>query len=185
MRTVVVAAVLVVLALGGVVLAVALARDEAPPALSGPVPFSERPAPGEQAALPDMTLDGFADGAPVALGAYRGRPLVVNFWATWCGPCVEEMPAFQEVATDLDEQVAFLGVDTRDAPAPAERFVADLGITYDLAADPEGTLGAGVGVFGLPTTLFVDPDGTIVHRATAPLDAEQLRAALRDHLGIP
>ncbi len=178
----------VVLALGAAVTAVALTRGELAPApdggLTGPVPFSERPAPDERAPLPDRSLEGFAGAEPVALADYRGRPLVLNFWASWCGPCVEEMPAFQQVATELEDEVAFLGVDTRDAPRPAARFVTDLGITYDLAVDREGALAGEVRAFGLPTTLFVDPDGTIVHRATSPLDAEGLRAALREHLGV-
>lgn len=187
-RTVLVAVVVVVVALAGGVLAVALTRDGPAPATAvaaGPVPFSERPAPDETAPLPDMTLQGFAGGEPVALADYRGRPLVINFWASWCAPCVEEMPAFDQVATEVEGEVAFLGVDARDAPARAEEFIAELGgVSYDLAIDPDYAFASRVGVFGLPTTLFVDADGTIVRRATTPMDAAELRAALREHLGV-
>jgi cytochrome c biogenesis protein CcmG, thiol:disulfide interchange protein DsbE len=183
-RTLVIAVGVVVLVLGGAVLAIALTREDPPPVANGPMPFSERPAPDERAPLPEHTLDGFAGGEAVALADYRGRPLVLNFWASWCVPCVEEMPAFQQVAGELDGEVAFLGVDTRDAPRSAERFVDDLGITYDLAVDRDSVLASSLGVFGLPTTLFVDSEGTIVYRATSPLDAEGLRAALREHLGV-
>jgi thiol-disulfide isomerase/thioredoxin len=187
-RTLVIAVAVVVLALGGAVVAVALTRDGGPttaiPPAGGPVPFSERPAPDERAPLPERTLGGFAGGEPVALANYRGRPLVVNFWASWCGPCLEEMPAFQQVAEETRDDVAFLGVDTRDAPGPAQEFVEDLGITYDLAVDPDYAFAADVRVFALPTTLFVDAEGTIVYRATTPLDADGLRAALAEHLGV-
>jgi thiol-disulfide isomerase/thioredoxin len=184
-RTVAVAVVLVVLGLG----AVLLLRPTVPEAPAqaepfGPVPFSERPAPDQAAPLPDRTLGGFADGPPVALADYRGRPLVVNFWASWCGPCVEEVPAFQQVADALSGRVAFLGVNVSDGPRPAQRFAEEAGIRYDLAIDPDQSFARQVGLFAMPTTLFVDADGMIVHRAATPFDAEGLRAALREHLGV-
>lgn len=182
-RTLLIAAVAVPLLFAGAVLALRPSAPVAPAAQAGPVPFSERPDPQERAPLPDRTLEGFAGGPPVALAGYRGRPLVVNFWASWCGPCVEEVPAFQEVASAQDD-VAFLGVDVADAPRAAQRFAAEAGITYDLAIDPDRALAGEVGVFGMPTTLFVDAEGMIVHRALTPLDAEGLRAALREHLGV-
>jgi thiol-disulfide isomerase/thioredoxin len=183
---VLVGALLSLLVLGGAVAALAPRREEpeVPARAAGPVPFSEQVAADQRAPLPPRTLEGFADGPPVDLAAYRGVPLVVNFWATWCAPCVEEMPAFQEVAAQAGERVAFLGVDVADAPRQAEPFVRELGIDYDLARDPDRTFAQEVGVFAMPTTLFVDADGTIVHRQVAPLDADALRGALRDHLGV-
>lgn len=146
------------------------------------VPFDERVAPDERAPLPARTLEGFGAGAPVDLAAYRGRPLVVNFWATWCAPCVEEMPAFQQVFTEVGDEVAFLGVDVADGPRRAEPFAAELGISYDLARDPQETFAREVGVFAMPTTLFVDAQGTIVHRSAGGLTGDELREALRTHL---
>jgi len=154
------------------------------PAQAGPVPFEQRVPADQRAPLPARTLGGFADGPPVDLTAYRGRPLVLNFWATWCDPCVEEMPDFDRVASDLAGEVAFLGVDVADAPRQAEPFVQELGIGYDLAVDPDQRLAAEVGVASMPTTLFVDEGGTIVHRAYGALDERALRAALADHLGV-
>lgn len=140
---------------------------------------------GEATALPDAELEGFGGDQPVAISAYRGEPLVVNFWATWCAPCVAEMPDFQEVAEDVDGQVAFLGVNYRDPDREATRaFVAELGITYDLAVDPAGEYFAEVGGVGMPTTLFVDRRGVVVYRHTGALSAEQLRDLLTEHLAV-
>ncbi|HVM00324.1 MAG TPA: TlpA disulfide reductase family protein [Egibacteraceae bacterium] len=138
------------------------------------------------APLPDATLEAFDEGAdPVALGAFRGSPLVVNFWATWCAPCVAEMPDLQAVAEATAGRAVFLGVNYRDPDRQAARsFTSELGITYALAADPHGRFLADVGGVGMPTTLFVDPDGTVVYRHTGALDREQLQALLAEHLDV-
>jgi len=146
--------------------------------------LSEQPPADVRFPLPQRTVTGFAGGPPVDLAAYRGRPLVVNFWATWCPPCVGEMPDFNAVAAEVEGEVAFLGVDVQDAPRRAEPFIAELGIDYDLAVDPDRELFSEIGGFGMPTTLFVDAEGVVVHRQTGPLDADALRAALADHLGV-
>jgi thiol-disulfide isomerase/thioredoxin len=153
---------------------------------SGPG-LEDRIAPGQRQPLPDRTLAGFGgDGAdPVALSSYRGTPLIVNFWASWCAPCVKEMPDFQRFSAEHGGDAPLLGVNVQDAPANAEGFVDSLGITYDLAIDPAGELYSEVRGFGMPTTLFVDAQGTIVYRHTGPLDAEDLRRLANEHLGIP
>lgn len=183
-------ALVVGIALVGVALVagVVLLRPDAPPApaeAGETVPLlSDRPAADARFPLPERTVEGFAGGPPVDLARYRGRPLVLNFWATWCPPCVGEMPDFDTVAQEVADEVAFLGVDVQDAPRRAEPFVAELGITYDLAVDPDRELFSEVGGFGMPTTLFVDAEGTVVHRATGPLDGQALRAAIAEHLGV-
>ncbi|HVM15059.1 MAG TPA: TlpA disulfide reductase family protein [Egibacteraceae bacterium] len=136
--------------------------------------------------LPEVQLEGFGEeAAPVRLTALRGTPLVVNFWATWCAPCVAEMPDFQQVAQEAGDEVRFLGVNYRDPDREAARaFVTELGITYALAVDAGGEFLAQVGGVGMPTTLFVDAGGLITYRHTGALDAEQLRGLLDDHLGI-
>lgn len=193
MRTVLVGVVLTLLLLGGAVAGLLLVRGdggtapaEAVPgtAAEGPLAFEEQVAPTEPVPLPARTLEGFGGAPPVDLAAYRGAPLVVNFWATWCDPCVEEMPGFQEVASQVEGRVAFLGVDVADGPRQAEPFVAELGITYDLARDPDRTFARELRIIGMPTTLFVDAEGMIVHRHATPLDADQLRQAIRDHLDV-
>jgi thiol-disulfide isomerase/thioredoxin len=151
---------------------------------ASPPLLRDRIASTEQAPLPEAILDGFAGGPPVRLAGYRGRPLVVNFWATWCTPCVEELPVFQRVADRLGERVAVLGVDVQDSPRNAEPFVRDLGVRYDLAVDPAATLYRQVRAYGMPTTLFVDPEGTIVYRHTGALDEAGLVDLLERQLGV-
>lgn len=134
--------------------------------------------------LPEATLEGFGDEGPVETADYAGRPLVVNFWATWCAPCVEEMPDLQRVHEQVGGEVAFLGVNVRDAPANAEPFVEELGITYDLAVDSEGDYYREVGSMGMPTTLLVAADGRIVARRVGAVTAADLRDLLAAELGV-
>lgn len=148
-------------------------------------------APGPAAAegavadtLPLARLAGFGGEGPVEIADYRGTPVLVNFWATWCPPCVDEMPAVQAVHEDVGQRVAFLGVNVRDAPANAEALAKELGISYDLAVDAEGDYYREVGARGMPTTLLVAPDGRIVARHTGPLTARRLRELLGEKLGV-
>lgn len=154
------------------------------PSELGPSSLEDRPAPGLRFPLPPVTLDAFGDGQPVDITTYRGEPLVVNFWATWCAPCVKEMPDFQQVWSQVEGKAAFLGIDVMDSTLNAEPFIDKLGIDYDLAVDLRGEYWKQVNSFGMPTTLFVRPDGTVVYRHTGPLDAERLRQLLSEHLGV-
>lgn len=193
-RSVLLAVGLVVAFLVGLTAVVVLTGDgqrTVPEGSAGPATGPLDPAPGSlpdggavPATLPPATLAGFGDGDPVELAAYRGRPLLVNFWATWCAPCVDEMPALQAVYAEVDDQMAFLGVDVRDAPANAEPFVEELGITYDLAVDADGDYYRDLGSRGMPTTLLVDADGRIVDHHTGALTAEQLRELLARQLDV-
>jgi cytochrome c biogenesis protein CcmG, thiol:disulfide interchange protein DsbE len=158
------------------------------PADSGVIPSQEGQRLGavsgaEDGPLPEVILDGFGDGGPVDVTSYRGTPLVVNFWATWCPPCVKEMPDFEEVWRAHEGRVAFLGVNSQDREDAAVRFATDLGITYDMASDPAGDYFAAVSGYGWPTTLLVDAEGRIRYRHTGPLDAERLTELLAEHLG--
>ncbi len=146
--------------------------------------LGEEAPPDEAFALPPMTLQGFAGGPEVKLADLRGKPSIVNFWATWCAPCVKEMPEFAAAADEFGDEVAFLGVDVEDAPPNAEPFVKRLGIDYPLAIDPQRELYQSVGNFGMPTTLFVDADGIVRYRHTGPLDQQQLRNLAAEHLGV-
>lgn len=191
-RTLLLGVVLVVAVLGGIVAAVLLASDDADQGSVAAPRSAVQRLPGTQGApprpapevLPTAPIEGFAGAPPVDPASYRGRPLVVNLWATWCPPCVEEMPHFQTVSQELAGDVAFLGVDVQDGPSQAEPFVAELGISYDLAADPQLEFSEAIGAFGMPTTLFVDEEGAIVHRVTGPLSITDLRAAIATHLGV-
>lgn len=102
------------------------------------------------------------DGAPFDLGAYRGRPLLINFWGPSCVPCRDEFPLFvAKLAEHADDRFAIIGVLTDDPPEPARRFVADLGATWPTVDDPDKALKTTYRVAGRPQTYFVDGEGVI------------------------
>ncbi len=123
---------------------------------------------------PDLVLPRLGGGDDVRISDYRGQPLVVNFWGSWCDPCVDEMPALQRVHESLGDQVAFLGVNVNDAEEAAVRMVARTGVTYDLARDVDGELGQALEVTTFPTTFLIDADGTIVDVSRREISAERL-----------
>ena len=120
-------------------------------------------------------------GEPAALP--EGRPIVLNFWATWCAPCREEMPSLAALQEAMGEEAAVVLVATgRNDPEAALEFLAETGAS-DLrdVRDPKGSLGRGVGVVGLPTTLVLDPQGREVARlqGIAEWHSEEAQALLR------
>jgi thiol-disulfide isomerase/thioredoxin len=136
------------------------------------------PATSAAPSTPDgVRLTGF-DGGTVTLADYRGRPLVVNFFASWCAPCVREMPEVEEVHQALGDQVAFLGVNVRDRADDGRRLVEQTAVTFDLARDPRGDLLAAVGGMAMPTTAFIDRDGRVALVQSRAYTAESLRAAI-------
>ncbi|HWH33247.1 MAG TPA: TlpA disulfide reductase family protein, partial [Egibacteraceae bacterium] len=98
--------------------------------------------------------------------------------------CIREMPLLARAAADLDGEVAFLGVDVQDQDAKAMRLAREAGVAYPLVRDPAGRLFTSLHGAGMPTTLFVDADGTVVYRRTGEVDAERFRELLREHLGV-
>ena len=127
--------------------------------------------------LSDLTFDGF-DGAPRTIADYRGIPLVVNFFAAWCPPCVREMPEFQDVYASLDGRVAFLGLSQDRSPEDALDLVQRTGVTYDVGWDPDLEVYSATGSLAMPTTAFVSPDGELLDTFAGALDA----AALTDRI---
>jgi cytochrome c biogenesis protein CcmG, thiol:disulfide interchange protein DsbE len=186
-RTIALALAVVVVILVGVAYAATRSTGDDPGAAAsgeGAVLLEDRPPATRAFALPPATLEGFADGDPVDLTSFRGTPLVVNFWASWCVPCVNEMPDFQEAAAELEGEVTFLGVDVQDAPPNAEAFVKRLGVDYPLALDPQREFHREVGNFAMPTTLFVDTEGIVRYRHTGPLSRDELVKLLADYLDV-
>lgn len=116
-----------------------------------------------KAGLPDLTLPCLGGGESVDLARLRG-PMVITFWASWCGPCRRELPIFQRFATKYAGRVAVLGIDYNDStPAAALDLVTRSGVTFPLLADTEKAVGekGGLPVNLLPTLAFIDADGTL------------------------
>ena len=110
------------------------------------------------------------------------RPIVVNLWATWCAPCLEEMPDLQAMHESHGRDVRFLGINVSDSPTKSVRRVAELGITYLQGRDPEGGFTVALGAVGLPVTTFIDSGGALAHIHHGRLDATDLAAAILKHL---
>ena len=113
-----------------------------------------------------------------------GRPVVVNFWASWCVPCRREMPALEAVSSRLAGRVSFLGVNHQDGRRAALELVAETGISYPSGYDPDGRVARELGLFGMPTTFFVDGEGRIVGQRTGELSRAELERSIERAFGI-
>jgi cytochrome c biogenesis protein CcmG, thiol:disulfide interchange protein DsbE len=131
--------------------------------------------------VPDRIFTSF-DGEEVSLRDHQGVPMVVNLFASWCPPCVAEMPEFERVHQAVRDEVRFVGVNTQDTEAAARELVARTGVTYDLGFDPDGALFRDLEVVAMPSTFFVAADGTVVHRHAGILSEQRLRDLIDEHL---
>ena len=113
-----------------------------------------------------------------------GAPVVVNFFASWCPPCISEMPDFEAVSQELAGDVVFFGLAVQDRPEDASRIVDDTGITYDWSRDIRGDIVGAAGVVQMPSTLFVSADGEVVEIQGGALDPDRLRDLIEEHLGV-
>ncbi|MFC4783247.1 TlpA family protein disulfide reductase [Nocardioides sp. MAHUQ-72] len=137
--------------------------------------------------LPDVTLPCFGGGDDVTLSSLRG-PLVVNLWASWCGPCRQEMPVLQQFHEQYGDRVGVLGIDFQDPQAQgAMDLVGKSGVTYPLLADPQGEL-QGAAPFparmGLPLFAFVDESGHVELAAGGVDSVDELVDLVDEHLGV-
>lgn len=126
-------------------------------------------------------LPGGVEAYEKRLATLSGYPVVVNVWASWCGPCRFEFPHFQRAAADFGTRVAFLGVDTEDSNDAASTFLAEAPVPYPSYTDPGKDLADSIGAsLGLPDTAFYDRRGQLVHLKQGPYDSEaELRADIR------
>ncbi|MFB3738257.1 MAG: TlpA family protein disulfide reductase [Candidatus Velamenicoccus archaeovorus] len=134
--------------------------------------------PTDVMALPTFDYDRFRE----LMGQLRGTPVVVNVWASWCGPCREEGPRLAEAATTFGSRVQFLGIDILDARPSARSFMQREGWTYPSLYDPRGSIRDGLGFFGQPVTVFFDASGRPVSSWSGPVTAEILRRRIRQLL---
>ena len=152
---------------------------------------SESAAAAEEATQPDMTAPGFtvydADGNAVTLESLRGKPVVLNFWATWCGYCVMEMPDFQEAYEGFGDRIHFMMVNVTDGyqetEAAARAFIAGQDFTFPVYYDLDLSAAMAYGISSMPQTFFIDAEGMAVAYAQGALDAASLRRGIGMLLG--
>ncbi|HWQ15397.1 MAG TPA: TlpA disulfide reductase family protein [Roseiflexaceae bacterium] len=133
------------------------------------------PRPGEPA--PDFRYR-MVDGGAHSLSELRGRKVLVNFWATWCAPCKEEMPDLQRLADEYGERLAVLGVNKLETLEAIGPFASDLDITFTLVPNPEGDIAERYGAKNLPLTYFINSDGTIGYVHIGVLTYDEAKAQI-------
>lgn len=142
---------------------------------------AEEQSEAEKIEAPDFTVTDI-DGNEVRLSDFKGKPVVLNFWASWCGPCKSEMPAFDTAYADMGEDVAFLLVNmtdgSRETVDTASAYVEEQGFQVPVYYDTEISAAIAYGVSSLPTTYFIDTDGFLVARAAGAIDGETLQKGI-------
>lgn len=135
----------------------------------------------KKVSIPDFTVYD-RDNNEVHLSDFVGKPVVLNFWASWCGPCQSEMPGFDEVYTELGEEVQFLMVNmttsSRESFENAVAFIDEQGYSFPVFYDLDGDAATTYGVYSLPTTYFIDAEGYGVAQATGAIDRETLEKGI-------
>jgi cytochrome c biogenesis protein CcmG/thiol:disulfide interchange protein DsbE len=136
--------------------------------------------------LPDVVLPCLGGGREVRLAGLRGKPMMINVWAQWCGPCREEAPYLAEVAAANQSDLIIVGIDHADPrPDLALEFAQLSSWTYPQIADPDVVLRTELQITGPPQTFFVRPDGTIAYRHAGPFgSAAEIRDLAEKHLGV-
>ncbi|BDG61134.1 TlpA family protein disulfide reductase [Caldinitratiruptor microaerophilus] len=127
---------------------------------------------------PDFTLPDL-DGNPVRLSSLRGQLVILNFWATWCPPCKQEMPAFQQLHEEMGGRVRIVGVDRAEPVDTVRRFVDQYGITFTIVLDRTDELATRYGLTGIPETFFLDANGIIRLKYIGPMTLAQMREFVR------
>jgi len=124
---------------------------------------SEGGAPQEGAQAPDFQLAALDDSA-IQLSDLRGRIVVLNFWATWCGPCRDEMPLLEQASADFDGDVVVVAINVQGRRATVRQFLDKLQLTYRIGLDQNGTVARRYHVRSFPTTYFIGRDGRVEGR---------------------
>ncbi|MBQ9358045.1 MAG: TlpA family protein disulfide reductase [Abditibacteriota bacterium] len=134
--------------------------------------------PAEKA--PDFTVTD-PNGNKVSFSSMIGKPVIVNLWATWCGPCKMELPDFQEASLKYPDRITFMMVNLTDGDETVDtvrKFMKDNGYTFPVYYDTEQSAAKAYDVTGIPTTVFIDPQGNIVSKQIGMLSKEELQEGI-------
>lgn len=135
----------------------------------------------EKVPAPDFTVID-AEGNEVKLSDMRGKPVVVNFWASWCGPCKMEMPEFEEVYKELGDEVHFMMVNLTDGwqetQEMAQSFIEEEGYTFPVYYDMMSEGAMNYGVSSIPATYFIDAEGNAIAQARSAIDGETVKIGI-------
>ncbi len=148
---------------------------------AGSLPPEQSSQEQEAVAAPDFTAyDG--DGNEVKLSQYFGKPIVLNFWASWCPPCKSEMPHFNKVYGEMQDEVLFLMVDLVDGrqetQEKGQKYIDDNGFTFLVLFDLDQNAAYTYGIRSIPTTLFIDKEGNVAAGLQGAMDEETLRRGI-------
>jgi cytochrome c biogenesis protein CcmG/thiol:disulfide interchange protein DsbE len=139
------------------------------------VPFMLK---GEPA--PPFALRALDSGMKVSLEQLKGRPVVMNFWASWCGPCKMEHPVLEWGSREFGNQAQFLGVVFEDTEDNARQFLSQMGASFPQLVDPRSRVAVDYGVAGVPETYFIDAQGTIRGKHVGPIDPQTMADWMKD-----
>jgi len=147
----------------------------------GATPDQEEETDPDLELAPDFTVYD-ADGNEVHLSDFIGKPVVLNFWASWCGPCKSEMPDFDEKYKELGEDIHFLMVNltdgSRETVKAASAFIDGKGYTFPVLFDKDSDAATTYGIYSIPTTIFIDAKGYAIAQATGAIDADTLQRGI-------
>lgn len=133
--------------------------------------------------MPEFSLPGIQGASQVGSASFAGQPAVVNFFASWCTPCNQEAPILAAASKTLGSKVKFVGVDEEDKAVAVANFLKKYGIHYSIGSDPKASLAGSFKLVGLPTTFFVEPNGTIYREVMGPVSKSVLAKDVKGLLG--
>lgn len=147
--------------------------------LTAPAPEGDAPEAGSDSV--DFSYVTF-EGEEVVFSNFSDGPVVLNFFASWCPTCIAELPDFQTVSENLAGDVTFLGLATQDRAEASDELIENTGVQFDVGRDPNGEIFNIFQGLGMPTTVFINADGTVADVHTGVLNVESLTQAINEEL---